>query len=128
MARILVVEDEAVITMLLKHILGQGNHEVVGVASTGERAVQLAREQSPDLVVMDITLKGAMDGIEAAKTIIDELHLPIIFMTSHSDQATLDRTKAVRPAGFLLKPIKDKDFLYRRYRAGRHLRVRSLRR
>ncbi len=112
MARILVVEDEAVITMLLKHILGQGNHEVVGVASTGERAVQLAREQSPDLVVMDITLKGAMDGIEAAKTIIDELHLPIIFMTSHSDQATLDRTKAVRPAGFLLKPIKDKDFLY----------------
>ncbi|NLW75127.1 MAG: response regulator, partial [Methanomicrobiales archaeon] len=103
-SKILIVEDEMIISMEIKQKLRGMGYEVVGQAITGESAILKAGEKNPDLVLMDIRLKGEMDGITAAKRIIELYDLPIIFLTAHSDKATLERAIAVSPSGYLLKP------------------------
>ena len=75
----------------------------------GEEAVSLARELRPDLVLMDIRLAGPMDGVEAAEIIRRECDLPVIYLTAHSDRATLERAKLTEPFGYLLKPFEELD-------------------
>ncbi len=110
-SRILIVEDEMIISMEIKQkLLGMG-YIVTGQAITGEAAIQKAGDTKPDLVLMDIRLKGNMDGIAAAKRIIELYDLPIIFLTAHSDKSTLERAVAVSPSGYLLKPFKERELL-----------------
>ena len=90
-ARILIVEDERIVANDLRGRLDRIGYDVVGMACTGEDAIARAREHLPDIVLMDITLKGAMDGVEAAEEIGRASDIPVIFMTAHSDDVTLQR-------------------------------------
>ncbi|PWR74319.1 response regulator [Methanospirillum lacunae] len=110
-SKILVVEDEMIISMEIKQKLLEMGYIVVGQAITGESAIQKAGETKPDLVLMDIRLKGEMDGISAAQRIMDLYDLPIIFLTAHSDKATLERAVALSPSGYLLKPFKERELM-----------------
>ncbi len=110
-SRILIVEDEMIISMEIKQKLTEMGYTVVGQAISGESAIQKAGTVRPDLVLMDIRLKGEMDGITAGKRIIELYDLPIIFLTAHSDKATLERAVAISPSGYLLKPFKERELM-----------------
>ncbi|HZL41699.1 MAG TPA: ATP-binding protein [Verrucomicrobiae bacterium] len=106
---ILIVEDEEIVAADLGNKLRQLGYEVCGSARRGEDAVALARERRPDLVLMDIRLAGAMDGVEAAEMICHELGLPVIYLTAHSDGPTLQRAKVTEPFGYILKPFETRE-------------------
>ena len=106
-ARILIVEDEAIVAMDIRAQLSSMGYETVGTASTGENAVALARTLRPDLVLMDINLAGAMDGVAAAQVIRTDLVLPVVFLTAFSSDAVLARAKLTDPSGFILKPFSE---------------------
>jgi CheY-like chemotaxis protein len=108
-ARILVVEDESIVAMDIADCLGSLGYEVVGTTDHGEDAINKATTLKPDLVIMDIMLKGAMDGISAAETISTRLQIPVIFLTAHSDESTLQRAKVTAPYGYILKPFDAED-------------------
>jgi two-component system cell cycle sensor histidine kinase/response regulator CckA len=103
--RILVVEDESIVAEDIKETLEAMGYGVSAIASSGEDAVNRAIENTPDLVLMDIRLKGPMDGIEAAGQIRVRLDAPVIYLTAHTDEATLSRAKVTQPQGYLLKPF-----------------------
>lgn len=107
--RILIVEDEGITAMDLRMRLEALGYEVVGHADTGEGAVKLAEEHKPDLVLMDIMLKGEMDGIQAAEQIRPALGIPIIFLTAYADNTTLRRAKVTEPYGYILKPFEERE-------------------
>lgn len=95
--------------MDLEARLGLLGYEIAGNAATGERAVALAQEVRPDLVLMDIRLRGEMDGVTAAGIIRHRFSLPVIFLTAHSEATTLERAKLAVPFGYLLKPFEDRE-------------------
>ncbi|KAI9130649.1 response regulator [Acaryochloris sp. CCMEE 5410] len=104
-AKILVVEDEGLIALDIEsHLLVLG-YQVSGIAETGAEAILLALETQPDLVLMDIRLKGEIDGIQAAAKITEHLDIPIIFLTAFADAETLNQAKQVSPFGYILKPF-----------------------
>lgn len=104
--RIMIVEDEHVVALGLQETLELSNYQVGAVARTGDEAIQKATEVRPDLVLMDIQLKGSMDGVEAATRIRQNLDIPIIYLTAYSDESTLKRAKVAEPFGYLLKPFE----------------------
>jgi CheY-like chemotaxis protein len=106
-AKILVVEDEKILAMGLKRKLKIMNYDVVGMASSGPEAIRKSGEESPDLVLMDIVLKGEMDGIEAAQQIINLYNIPIIYLTAYADEEILERAMITGPYGYLVKPYKE---------------------
>ncbi|MHC1789230.1 HD domain-containing phosphohydrolase [Solidesulfovibrio sp.] len=108
-ARILVVEDEAVVAIDIRHRLTRLGYVVAGVADTGEEAVQLVGELTPDVALMDIMLAGTMDGVEAAGIIRERFGTPVVFLTTHSDRATLRRAGAAGPYGYLIKPFEERE-------------------
>lgn len=105
MAKILVVEDEAITAMDIKNRLENLGFEVVGTASRGKEAIKKAGEFKPDLILMDIILKGNMDGIEAVEKINTICDVPVVYLTAHSDEKTLKRAKLTEPYGFVTKPV-----------------------
>jgi PAS domain S-box-containing protein len=107
--KILVVEDERVSAEDIKMSLQRLGYSVSGIAVSGEEAVKNAEEKQPDLVLMDIVLKGKMDGIEAASEIRSRLDIPVVYLTAHADKKTLARAKITEPFGYILKPFDDKD-------------------
>jgi signal transduction histidine kinase len=106
-ARILIVEDESIIALDIKTSLQDAGYQVLGVASSGEEAIALAQGQNPDLILMDIRLRGPMDGIEAAAYIQVQHPCPVVFLTAHADKQTLERAKLTDPFGYLTKPFED---------------------
>jgi len=107
-ARILVVEDESLLAEDIQERLRTLGYEVPAVAHSGEEALAGAALARPDLVLMDIRLKGEMDGIETARVLRERFSLPVIYLTGEADDATLERAKATEPLGYLLKPIEEK--------------------
>jgi two-component system, response regulator PdtaR len=107
MSKILVVDDEAIITMQLEERLSAMGYTVAGMASSGEDAIEKARRLTPDLVLMDIVMPGKLNGIEAAKTITGELDIPVVFVTSYADDAIIEKAKQVRPYGYIVKPFNE---------------------
>lgn len=107
--KILVVEDEKIIAINLKENLESLGYAVVAIADSGEQAVEKASKYHPDLVLMDIRLKGNIDGISAAQEIWEHLSIPVIYVTGHSDQSTLERAKMTAPFGYILKPVKERE-------------------
>ncbi|BCS32093.1 hypothetical protein TBR22_A13020 [Luteitalea sp. TBR-22] len=105
--RILIVEDERLLGEELRERLESIGATVVGLVVSGEQAIVAAQQARPDLVLMDIRLKGEMDGIEAATQISRTLGTPIVFLTAHSDQMTVERAKAASPYGYILKPLQE---------------------
>jgi PAS domain S-box-containing protein len=106
--RILIVEDETIVAMDLAATLRRLGYEVVGMAGAGESAVEIAESLKPDLILMDIRLKGAMDGVEAATIIQRRARTPVVFLTAHADVDTVERTKAAAPYGYLVKPFDER--------------------
>ncbi|MBL0700608.1 MAG: response regulator [Desulfosarcina sp.] len=107
--KILVVEDEAIVALDLKNSLKNLGYEVADVVASGEEAVARALALSPDLVLMDIMLKGDVDGIEAACRIRKEIDLPVIYLTAYADEDTLQRAKITTPLGYILKPFDERE-------------------
>ena len=105
-AKILIVEDEQITAADLEDTLVELGHEVAGSAATATDAIKLADKLRPDLALMDIRLKGDVDGIEAAVILRERYEIPSIFLTAHADDATLDRAKAAEPLGYLVKPFQ----------------------
>lgn len=106
---VLVVEDESIVSKDIQHSLKKLGYNVVGSASTGKKAVDLALETTPDVVLMDIMLKGDMNGIQAADKIREALNIPVIYLTAYADEATLSKAKVTEPYGYIIKPFKEID-------------------
>jgi two-component system, response regulator PdtaR len=107
MAKILVVDDEAIITMQLEERLTKMGYTVSGMAASGEEAIDKARRIRPDLVLMDIVMPGKMNGIEAAGVVTKELDIPVVFVTSYADDTIIEKAKSVRPYGYIVKPFNE---------------------
>jgi diguanylate cyclase (GGDEF)-like protein/PAS domain S-box-containing protein len=107
--RILVVEDERIVSLDIQRRLKNLGYEIVGAAVSGEEAIQKASVHHPDLVLMDIILEGKLDGIAAAETIRRRLAIPVIYLTAHADTYTLERAKITEPFGYILKPFEERE-------------------
>jgi AmiR/NasT family two-component response regulator len=107
--RILVVDDEPIIRMDLKEILQKNNCIVVAEASDGETAINLARSTMPDAILMDIKMPGHMDGLEAARIIIEEEICPVVMLTAYNQKELIEQSTAVGVYGYLVKPIKESE-------------------
>src|SRR5659263_4883 len=106
--RVLVVEDESIVALEIQdRLMGFGYLAVI--ASSGEEAIKKAGQFHPDIVLMDIMLKGGMDGIEAAGRIRKSMDVPIIYLTAYSDENTLQRAKNTAPFGYLIKPFQARE-------------------
>lgn len=103
--QILLVEDEIIPAMLMERQLGQMGYGVLGLVTTGEKAVSRVREDGPDIVIMDIQLAGAMDGITAAAAILESRPMPVIFVTGYDDPAIQKRARTLGPLAYLIKPL-----------------------
>jgi DNA-binding NarL/FixJ family response regulator len=105
LARILIVEDEGIIAEHIASRLKKIGYAVAGIAESSEQAFSGVATLKPDLILMDIRIKGAMDGIEAAIKLRELFDIPIIYLTAHSDRQTIERAKMTGAYGFLTKPI-----------------------
>lgn len=104
-ARVLVVEDEVIVARTIASQLTQLGYTVVDTASSGAAAIAKANRTQPDLVLMDVVLKGEMDGVTAATRIRTDLDIPIVFLTAYADEDTLQRAKNTLPLGYIVKPF-----------------------
>jgi PAS domain S-box-containing protein len=105
---ILIVEDEQITAMDLKGILLSFGYRVTGIASSGERAIEMVDEEPPDLILMDIRLSGKLSGIQAAEQILIHHSVPIIYVTAYADPELVERAKWTRPYGYLIKPYDER--------------------
>ena len=107
--KVLVVEDERILALSLKKKLEKLGFTVTETAQTGQEAIDSTNQEKPDVVLMDIVLKGEMDGIEAAKLIINLHDIPIIYLTAYADDDTIQRAVETCPYGYIMKPYKDRE-------------------
>jgi CheY-like chemotaxis protein len=107
--KILIVEDEEIVVLDIKNALESSGYVVAATANSGEDAIRKAMEVRPDLVLMDIVLKGGIDGIEAAEKIRALFNIPVIYLTAHTDEGTLRRAKVSQPFGYIVKPFRERD-------------------
>ncbi|MEB3295016.1 MAG: ATP-binding protein [Synechococcales bacterium] len=110
-ANILVVEDESIIALDIETSLRQAGYGITGTVARGEDAIAIVEHQRPDLVLMDIRLQGALDGVETADCLKQQYQLPVVFLTAHADPSTLARAKAIQPFGYLIKPFVDQELV-----------------
>jgi len=107
--RILIVEDDRYVAMCIKQTLESFGYNRVDIAFSGEEAIEKAKETRAGVVLMDIVLRGKIDGVEAAKMIKEQFGIPIIYLTGASDEKTVKRAKETNPVGYLLKPFQQRD-------------------
>jgi diguanylate cyclase (GGDEF)-like protein/PAS domain S-box-containing protein len=107
--RILIVEDEKITALEIAEHLQSHGYQPLGPCTSGDEAVASVYAHHPDAVLMDIALKGPMDGVQAAEAIRFTGHCPVIFVTAHADQASLDRAKITEPFGYIVKPISERE-------------------
>lgn len=107
--KILIVEDEMIIAAKISLHLEQLGYEVAGIIPRGEEAVVHCRESRPDILLLDINLKGLIDGVETAQVLQKEMDIPIIYLTANADEATFNRAKNTHPYAFISKPYKKLD-------------------
>ncbi|MEA2004732.1 MAG: response regulator [Acidobacteriota bacterium] len=105
--KILIVEDESIIALDIKNILEKLEYAVCGITYTGEDAINETNRHRPDLVLMDIGLKGNIDGLAAAEIIFEEFQTPIIFLTGFADDKTIQKAYKSSPFGYIIKPIDE---------------------
>lgn len=104
--KVLIVEDEILLAQDIKQILANMGYEIIGIAPTAIKALQLLEENHEvDIILLDIILKGDLDGIELANLINAKYNIPFIFLTSHADNALVERAKSVKPYAYILKPF-----------------------
>jgi CheY-like chemotaxis protein len=108
-ASVLVVEDEMIVALDLRRRLSRLGYDVVGPTAYGEEAILLAEQRRPDLVLMDVRLRGAIDGVAAAEQIRARFGSPVVFVTAYADEETLGRACLTAPFGYLLKPFEEQE-------------------
>lgn len=106
-AKILIVEDEGTVAAHIQMCLERLGYDVVGIADTGQDALDLARDHQPDLVTMDVILQGSLDGIQTADRLRKTRDIPVVFLTSLSDTLTMQRAKTTAPYAYLIKPFQE---------------------
>lgn len=106
---ILIVEDETIVALDMKMRLQSLGYSVLGVVDTGDAAIKFLDSARPDLILMDIRIKGSSDGIETAQKIRERIEVPVIFVTAYTDEATLGRAKLVSPYGYIVKPFHERE-------------------
>jgi PAS domain S-box-containing protein len=130
-ARILVVEDERLVATDISQCLRQLGYEVIATAVSAVDALRQAVRKTPDLVLMDIQLKGGIDGVQAAEALHERIDIPVVYLTSFGDNETVERAKHTFPAGYVLKPFDDRslkiavELALHRHRAKRKPRRRE---
>lgn len=107
--KILVVEDESIVAKDIQNSLKKLGYQVPTTVSSAEKAIEEVEENRPDLILMDIMLKGQMSGIEAANVIKERFGVPLIFLTAYADDNTLSKAKITEPYGYIIKPFKEKE-------------------
>ena len=105
--KIAVVEDEGIVAMDIRRCLLSMGHYVSFISDSGEKAIDKLKQNKADLVLMDIVLKGNMDGLEAAKNIVEKMNTPVVFLTALEDETTKQRAEQLKPFRYLLKPFED---------------------
>lgn len=108
-ANILIVEDEVAIAQDLQDIIEMDGYKVVGIAYSYTQAIERLAEVQPDLVFLDIALKGNGSGLDVANVLNEKYHIPFIFLTSFSDKETIEEVVSLNPSGYLIKPFKERD-------------------
>jgi DNA-binding LytR/AlgR family response regulator len=108
-AKILIVEDEIIIAADISMMLGNLGYDVTGIIPRGEDALKSIEGTRPDLILMDVSLKGSMDGVETALLIQEKYQIPLIFLTANADDNTFARAKAAQPYAFISKPFRQSD-------------------
>ncbi len=111
MSRLIIADDEVVISTQLEEFLSTKGFEIAGIATSGAEAVEMALELKPDLMLMDIVMPGKLDGISAAAEINRALKIPVIFLTAYADEEMIQRAKPIGPFGYVLKPIQERQIL-----------------
>ena len=111
MKKVFIVEDEWVVSLELQQRIQDLGYEVAGTTDNGDSAIKMVLETKPDLILMDINIKGDIDGIEAARQILVKYNVPIIYLTAYSDKATIERAKITTPYGYIIKPVEERDLL-----------------
>ncbi len=107
--KILVVEDESIIAADIAMVLQNLGYEVTATVPSGEQAIEEVEGNKPDLVLMDIVIKGDMDGIETAEQMRSQFSIPVVFLTAFADEKTLERAKITGPFGYITKPFEETD-------------------
>jgi CheY-like chemotaxis protein/TolB-like protein len=105
-AAVLVVEDESIVAHDLQQTLSGLGYDAFGIAASADEALARASERRPDIALVDVRIKGKTDGIKAAQALQERFGVPVVYLTAHADDATLERAKQTRPYGYLLKPVK----------------------
>ncbi|TVQ51077.1 MAG: DNA-binding response regulator [Saprospirales bacterium] len=111
LVKVLIVEDEPIISADIEFTLGTADYKVVGIAHSSLKALDMLASRQPDMVILDINIKGDKDGIELAEIIREKYNIPFLFLTSYSDKVTLERVKPTLPYGYIVKPFKERDLL-----------------
>jgi len=109
MPKIMLVEDDYTTKLSLEAMLIPMGYDVIGMADSGEQAVEMARDLRPDLILMDIVMAGHMDGISAAEKILSERDVAVVFITGHGNSEYIERAKKVEPFGYIMKPWTEED-------------------
>ena len=110
--KILVIEDETITALEIQNKLESWGYEVLGLAGSGEDAINLANEKGTDLIIADIVLRGEMDGIDAVERISHNFDVPVIYLTAHADGDTFKRAKLTKTSGYCIKPFNDTELKY----------------
>jgi len=105
--KILIVENEAIVAKNMELRLATMGYAVTGIASSGKKALELTQRIAPDLILMDIRLKGGMNGLEIAAKIREQYHIPVVYVTAHADEITLQKAKVTEPFGYVVKPFEE---------------------
>lgn len=108
-SKILIVEDESIVAKDIQNSLKKLGYLVPTIVSSGEKAIEEIEENRPELILMDIMLKGQMTGIESANVIRDRFQIPVIFLTAYADDNTISQAKIAEPYGYIIKPFKEKE-------------------
>ncbi|MFP8488848.1 response regulator [Gracilimonas sp. Q87] len=105
MKKVLIVEDDMIISLVIENMIKKLGHNLVGKVASGEEAIKLAEEHEPDIILMDIRLKGEVDGIEAVKRIQETIDTAVIYLTGNSDKVNYERAKATNCVDLISKPF-----------------------
>lgn len=103
--KVLIVEDDSVSALLLKRALEKNNHEIIGIADSGEMALQILEEEPAEIVMMDINLSGELDGIKTTEIINEKFDIPVVYLSASSDAETLNKVVGTNPSAYVIKPF-----------------------
>lgn len=108
---ILIVEDDAIIAMDMEQVLSRKGYKVIGILDKGEKVLPFVVENLPDIILMDINIKGNINGVDVAKKLLDDLDMRVIYVTAYSDLNMREKASLTSPIGYLIKPVRESELV-----------------